>query len=207
VPNRAEETRPSAGPLQQLLAEHSEEELREALVISENSQLPVISGPSGATVLPYNNTKYESEKRQGLRKANGARKLKKLSNRHLRIISMHLEGKSGETIALAMGCTFITVSRILNDPLAIDLLAVIYKDRQGEIDALAGKAINAVRDGLEPHLDMRTRLGAVDKFTKLKDSIGKEVTTAKSAEDIVAEIFKNHVKIENMQVNIGQDNG
>jgi len=120
---------------------------------------------------------------------------------------MHLEGKSGETIALAIGCTFITVSRILNDPLAVDLLSVIYKDRQGEIDALAGKAIAAVRDGLEPHLDMRTRLGAVDKFTKLKDIIGKEATPAKTAEDIIQEIFKNHVKIENMQVNIGQNNG
>ena len=52
---------------------------------------------------------------------------------------------------------------------------------------------------------MRNSLGAVDKFTKLKETIGKETTIAKSDEDIVAEIFKNHVSIENMQVNIGKN--
>lgn len=195
-----------------LLASHEEGELRNALLLATNQQLAPVATPrsaaTGGSLVPYNTTQYEREKRQGIRKTNGARKLKKLSNRHLRIISMHLEGNSGEYIAAVMRVTVITVSRILNDPLAINLLGTIYKDRQGEIDALAGKAIEAVRDGLHEKRDMRIRLGAVDKYTKLKDSIGKEETSAKTAEDVVAEIF-NRVTLgnTNIQVNIGKGNG
>ena len=200
----------SATPFQALLADHSEDSLRRALQIDrENTINP--APPAAAAAHPltkYNNTRYEAEKRQGLRKKNGARKLKKLTNRHLRIISMHLEGKSGEEISTVMGCTFITVSRVLNDPLATDLLSTIYRDRQGEIDALAGRAIDAVRQGLISG-DTKTRLTAVDKFAKLKDTIGKEETSAKTAEDVVQEIFAG-LKIDgatNVQVNIGKRNG
>ena len=158
--------------------------------------------------IPYKSPTYETEKRQGIRRANGARKLKKLSNRHLQILSMHLQGDSGETISTHMGITVITVSRVLNDPLCKNLLSRIYEDRQNELDALAGDAINAVRQGLQGDHSVREKLTAVDKFTKLKDSIGKEETSGKTAEDVVSEIF-NRVSIQgsNVQINIGKDNG
>lgn len=167
--------------------------------------------PQRATeVVPYKSPTYAQEKNIGLRRANGARKLKKLSGRHLEIISHHLQGKSGEEIGILMGCTIITVSRVLNDPLSVDLLSVIYKDRQGEIDALAGAAIDVVRGALiNDGVSTRERLAAVDKFTKLKDTIGKETSTAKTAEDVVAEIFKG-LSIggdAQVQFNIGKDNG
>jgi len=158
-------------------------------------------------IVPYKSPTYETEKRQGLRRANGARKLKKLSNRHLRIISLHLEGKSGEEIGVLLGCTIITVSRILNDPMAKEILGVIYKDRQGEIDALAGAAIDVVRGALlNDGVTTRERLSAVDRFTKLKDTIGKEEDTAKTAEDVVAAIFENSeiAGDANVQINIGK---
>lgn len=204
--------RDTAPTFSNLLAEHDSHELKEALLLAPNQALAPVaisrSEAPGTAGQAYTPTVYEREKRQGVRRANGARKLKKLSNRHLRIISMHLDGNSGEYIAALMNITIITVSRILNDPLAIEILGVIYKDRQGEIDALAGKAIDVIRDGLDSKLDMRIRLGAVDKFTKLKDSIGKTENTVKTAEDVVAEIFAK-VKIENsnIQFNIGQSNG
>lgn len=189
---------------QELLVDHTEDELREALLLSPSVEI----APQGKVpAISYTPDIYEREKRQGIRRANGARKLKKLTNKHLRIISMHLRGHSGESIAASIGCTFITVSRILNDPLALDLLKLVYKDRQGEIDALAGQAINAVREGLDSTMSMRIRLTAVDKLTKLKDSIGKEGESEKTAEDIVREIFKKiEINDSQVQINIGGKN-
>lgn len=150
-------------------------------------------------------TLYEREKRQGVRRANGARKLKKLSARHLKIISLHLAGKSGEQIASLIGCTVVTVSRILNDPLARDLLTKVYEDRQAEIDALAGDAIQAVREGLQGDHPLREKLMAVDKFTKLKDSIGKGEDEGLTAEDVIERMF-NRMNVAgdvNVQINAG----
>lgn len=196
-----------ATPFQDLLADHSAADLKKALVVSENQIEPPDNAAAAAhPLIPYKDTNYEREKRQGIRRANGARKLKKLSNRHLQIITKHLEGKSGEEISAEMHVTFITVSRVLNDPLAKDLISTVYRDRQGEIDALAGKAIDAVRTGLDSP-SPRVKLTAVGSFAKLKETIGKEESTAKTAEDIVAAIFKGHAGIENLQINIGKDNG
>lgn len=195
-----------ANTFQSLLADHDVEDLKNALVVSGNEITPPDNAAAAANPLQvYRETRYEAEKRQGLRRKNGARKLKKLSNRHLKILRMHLEGKSGEEIAANMNVTFITVSRVLNDPLAKELIATVYKDRQGEIDALAGKAIDAVRQGLDSN-NTREKLTAVGSFTKLKDVIGKEETSAKTAEDVVAEIFKRS-NVENLQINIGKNNG
>ena len=162
----------------------------------------------GTSVQPYKSPTYETEKRQGIRRGNGAKKLKKLSNRHLQILSRHLQGESGEMISDCMGITVITVSRILNDPLCKSLLSRIYEDRQNELDALAGDAIDVVRQGLQGDHTIRERLTAVDKFTKLKDSIGSEEASGKTAEDIVSEIFNRVTfKDSTVQINIGKGNG
>jgi len=206
--NELAQSNNSAQPFSSLLAEHSSEDLKQALVVSDNKIAPPDQAATAAhPIVPYKSNTYMAEKRQGLRRPNGARKLKKLSNRHLRIITMHLQGKSGEFISSTMGVTFITVSRVLNDPLAVDLIASVYKDRQNEIDALAGDAIDAVRIGLNSDSD-RIRLSAVGSFAKLKDTIGKEETSAKTAEDVVSEIFaRADIDTVNMQVNIGKSNG
>jgi len=156
----------------------------------------------------YNTVRYEDEKKTGIRRQNGAKKLKKLSGRHLAIVSMHLEGKRGEEIAKEMGVRVITVSRVLNDPMVKQLTSRIFSDRQMELDALAGKAIDVVRNGMEDGTT-REKLAAVDRFTKLKDTIGAEESSAESAEDIVSRIFKEGVNAEtvNVQVNVGDRNG
>ena len=173
--------------------------------------LPAVTPATGASVASqggeYNSTQYESEKRTGVRRANGARKLKKLSNKHLAIIAQHLDGKSGEDIATAMGIRVVTVSRILNDPMVKQLTGRIFTDRQMELDALAGKAIGVVRQGLDEGT-MREKLAAVDKYAKLKDTIGAEETSADSAEDIVSKIFKgSSTETLNVQINVGDRNG
>ena len=73
-------------------------------------------------------------------------------------------------------------------------------------DTLAGKAIGVVRDGLNDG-SMREKLSAVDKYAKLKDTIGTEESSAESVEDIVDRIFKG-VSTENLnvQINVGDRN-
>jgi hypothetical protein len=155
----------------------------------------------------YTHYEYTREKQSGLRRANGARKLKRLSSRHLKIISNHLAGMSGELIASSMNITVVTVSRILNDPLAKEYLDKIYESRRQEIDALAGNAIDAVRQGLDSESG-RERLMAVDKFTKLKDSIGTTADDAMTAEDVIAKMFsKLEISDSNVQINLGESNG
>lgn len=172
------------------------------LPAGENNSLAV---PTKGVVLDsYGNkvSKYHREKAEGLRRSNGARKLKRLTSRHLKIISLHLAGESGEKIAVLCHCTPVTVSRILNDPLAREVISRVYEDRQGEIDALAGEAIKAVRDTLKGDHTPRTKLAAVDKFVKLKDSIGRQDDSAKTAEDVVRQIFQ--VQGTNVQINVGE---
>ncbi len=155
----------------------------------------------------HNTAHYESEKRTGIRRANGARKLKKLSNKHLAIIAQHLDGKSGEEIATTMRIRVVTVSRILNDPMVKQLTGRIFSDRQMELDALAGKAIGVGRQGLNDGT-MREKLAAVDKYAKLKETVGTEESSADSAEDIVDRIFKGaHAENLNVQINVGDRDG
>ncbi len=101
----------------------------------------------------------------------------------------------------------VTVSRILNDPMVKQLTGRIFTDRQMELDALAGKAIGVVREGLTEGT-LREKLTAVDKFSKLKDTIGAEQSSAESAEDIVSRIFKiGSAENLNVQINVGVKDG
>ncbi len=157
---------------------------------------------------PHELTLYQKEKLNGTRRSTGVRKLNRLSHRHLQILARHLDGESGETIAKVMNITVTTVSRILNDPLSKELLTRIYSDRQNEIDALAGSAIAVVRDGLTGDHSLREKLTAVDKFTKLRDSIGNEEGNVETAEDVIARMFKNlTITDSNIQFNLGEVNG
>ena len=143
--------------------------------------------------------KYEREKIDGTRRSNGARKLKRLSMRHLRILEMHLCGLSGEEISNAIGCTVVSVSRILNDPICQALIKRTYSDRQGELDALAGKAIDAVRS-LLTNGSGSEQLAAVDKFVKLKGIIAPESNPMESAEDFAAAIVAQAGSTVNIQI-------
>jgi hypothetical protein len=141
--------------------------------------------------------KYEAEKMYGLRRDNGAMKLKKLTHRHYEVIMRHLAGQSGEQIHIGMGLSISTISRILNDPLSQVQLKRSYKDRQAELDALAGKAIGAVRHALDLG-STSEKLAAVDKYSKLKQSIAPESNPMESAEDYARAIVSN---AQNVQIN------
>jgi hypothetical protein len=145
--------------------------------------------------------KYEAEKMYGIRRENGARKLTRLTRRHYEVVARHLSGQSGEQIHIYMGLSISTISRILNDPLVQTLLKKSYKDRQAELDALAGKAIGAVRIALEEG-STSEKLAAVDKYAKLKGAIAPESNPMESAEDFARAIVNNGTV--NVQINQGR---
>jgi len=158
--------------------------------------VPPLRDPSG-NLLP----RYEREKAVGIRRENGARKLKKLNTRHLSMISMRLQGCSLEQVAQSFGCTVATVSRIMNDPLAQQYLQTVYQDRKQEIDALAGKVIEAVRTGLDS-VNVRDKLAAVSKYTEVKKTIAADSAPEETAEDVAAKILSGLTVKDNGQVNV-----
>lgn len=144
-------------------------------------------------------SRYDREKIAGLRRETGARKLNRLSNRHLNMIAMHLSGMSGADISQAIGCTQSTVSRILNDPLAQEVILQTYRDRQQELDALTGSALEALRNALK-HGSGSEKLAAIDKLVKLKQAIAPETNPMETAEDFARAIVEKADTV-NVQIN------
>ena len=163
------------------------------------ANLPVIYNANGEVV-----PRYLTEKMLGMRRMNGAMKLQRLTHRHLKIIGMHLEGHSLEMIAMNMPCSINTVSRVLNDPLSQVILKRTYEDRKGEVQALGGKAIAAVREGLDERHPVGTRLRAVDRFAKIRQTMLGEDAGEDSAEDVIARMLSrmNVAGDVNIQVNV-----
>jgi hypothetical protein len=158
-----------------------------------NNSLPPVSLGRGLI------SRYAAEKLYGIRRQTGAAKLKRLTTRHYHIIARHLSGERAESIANGMGLSLTTISRVLNDPLAQDILKRSYKDRQAELDALVGEAIDSVRHAFQ-NGSTSERLAAVDKYTKLKQAIAPETNPMATAEDYARAIVQGN---QNVQVNIG----
>lgn len=162
-------------------------------------KLPVVRDSNGNAY-----PRYLVEKHLGIRRENGALKLKRLTARHLKVIALHLEGHSLETIANNIPCTISTVSRVLNDPLSQRILKTVYEDRKGEIHALGGKAVAAVRAGLDEKQTIGTRLRAVDRFAKIKSALVGEENSNESAEDVIARMFANTTVLGNVNIQVNQ---
>ncbi len=146
-------------------------------------------------------TKYEREVESGRRRSNGSLKLRKLNHRHYSIVGMHLAGWSGGAIAVQLGCTQATISRILNDPLVQEIIEESYGLQRKEILALTGKAIAAVREGFQQDTSLSTKFKAIDQLAKVKDIAGVQEKT-RTAEDLVQELLSNKtVQQINIQVN------
>lgn len=116
-------------------------------------------------------------------------KLNKLTARHYKIIGLHLEGKGIEEICSECHISVSTASRVLNDPLAKQLLAKVYGHRESEIHALAGKAIEATRTALKSD-DIGTKLRGVDRFVKIHEVLVDKEKGKETAEDVVARILE-----------------
>ena len=163
------------------------------------ANIPAMFDPTTGKMLD----RYSVEKRLGLRRPNGALKLKRLTARHMKIIALHIQGLAGEMIAQHLNCSYVTVSRILNDPLSVDFIARHAKDKEAEISALMGTAVQVVRTGMtDKDLPVTTRLKAVDRFTKLL-SVTKGEEKTQTAEDVIAKMLERANFINsNIQINL-----
>jgi transposase len=167
-----------------------------------------VVGPVGRkpTALAYlaRPQRYLAEKRAGIRRENGALKLTRLTHRHYKIIGLHLEGKSIEEISNTLHLSYSTISRVLNDPLAQQILKRVYNHREEEIHALAGKAIEATREALTGDYPVAVKLRGVDRFVKIREVMVNKEQGRESAEDVIARILSNAKFINsNVQINVG----
>jgi hypothetical protein len=157
----------------------------------------------------YSPERYREEVASGARRPSGARPLSKLSGKHLTCINYHLAGVKQGIIAQKMNMTPAWVSMVLSDPLSQELIKKRFLEMDGELRALLPQAIQVLREGLAPTMEvlaqdeagnlvpktvttpMETRLSATDKFFKSqgyytpKDKGAAGIT----AEDIVREML------------------
>jgi len=147
--------------------------------------------------------KYPIEKDLGLRRDNGARKLKELRPWHIQMAKMHMEGFSNNEIAIALRKQPVTVCVALGDPKVQALFAFGREGNAHEFKALEVKAIDAVRKGLREGGDLGLKAATV--WFKERDR--QEIITGSGedgAEDVISKIF---AKIENSTVNIQVNTG
>ena len=135
----------------------------------------------------YNPTKYKMEKIIGRRTRTGALKLKKLKPLHRQMIHMHIGCFSNRDIAFHLDVDEITVSRVLNDPLSIEILNVHAQGIDAELEALLPLGVDVVRKALLSD-SPRTALQGVDKLFR---ALGKFNHTGdgqerETAEDVIA---------------------
>jgi len=118
---------------------------------------PVPFSPEPAATLARRTIGTSRIKRKGL---------KRLTQRHKIIISLHLNGKSSAHIADVIGCSRATVASVIRDPLAQEVVTYHYEGIESELKALFPKVVDAVRDALDNGA-IGTRLKGVDRFAKL----------------------------------------
>lgn len=136
-----------------------------------HANAPVPFSPEPAATLARRTVGIAKTKRNGL---------KRLTQRHKLIIGLHLNGESNAHIADVVGCSRITVSTVIHDPLAQEVITYYYEGVEDELKALFPAVVDTVRDALG-NKSIETRLKGVDRFAKLtgldaKDGDKKDIT-------------------------------
>lgn len=146
--------------------------------------------------MPYSPAKYQAEKALGTRASSGASHLKQLSPIHYTIIAFHLEGKSNNAIALLVKKSYITITKVLNDPLAMDIIEQAYQGNDKRFRALYGKAVDTIDESMEKSQPMNIRLRGADTYLKAHGKFDKDDGTAgESAEDVIARILQMNIQV------------
>jgi len=153
--------------------------------------------------LMYNPIEYQEEKELGTRLPNGAKPLRRLSPRHIELVKAHLDGVSNKDLARIFNMTESTVSRILGDPLVSEIKKQHQENVSAEFDALYGKAVAALRDGLDEAQPAGTRLKAAKLF--FEQAAQRGLDEQESAEDVAQRLLAMQL---NVNVNVeGSSNG
>jgi len=146
---------------------------------------------------------YLEEKKNGARLPNGAKLLKRLTAQHKQMILSHLSGVSNNDIAELYKRTAVSVSRILNDPLALAEISNLLEDVEKEFQALYPKSVERLREAMDAETLAKTpahttRLKAIDIYYRANGKYRDADSGAESAEDVIARILANPL----VQINI-----
>ena len=153
----------------------------------------------------YTKEQYEIEKANGTRRENGAKPLKRLKSKHLRLIALHLQGYSNQDIAEAAGVSQAWLSIILSDPLTEQYLSQFRKEQEARLTGLYARSLDAVQDSLEATLsddrpNHSVRLKGADLAFKLNNSYEKASESVLTAEDVIERMLQVNVGV---QINAG----
>lgn len=134
---------------------------------------------------------YKVEKETGDRLNSGYPRLKKLTPRHYEMIKRHLNGMLNVEIAADLDVTEATVSRVLNDPLALSVIEDAYRQLDAKFRSRYLKVIQVIDAGLDSD-NMDTALAAADKWLKAhgKYRPEEEKQQTRSAEDVIAQMLR-----------------
>lgn len=129
--------------------------------------------------------------------------LRKLSQKHKTIVSLHLQCVRREDIARIVGCTPEYVSFVVRQPLAQEYARTIEQYMDARLRSLYSKSVDAIQSALESESHdaalkaARLQLEAIGKLKSDKDS-------RESAEDVVSKIL-SAVQV-NVNVNVRGNN-
>jgi len=146
--------------------------------------------------MEYSPTTYQAEKDTGARRENGASNLQRLKPIHLKIVKLHIEGLGTTAIALKLGRSIGSISCILHDPLVKSLMQKVRESQEADLDALFGKVVDRVRDGLESERGLDANLKTIDRYVKLQQ-IKVDDRGPETAEDVIQRMLNIQINISN----------
>lgn len=143
---------------------------------------------------------YYLEKQLGIRDSAGQVMLKSLKPKHHKMIQMHLAGVPSTEIAKTLGIARNTVFNWMRDPLIIEEIRKGKQAWEDEFDALYGKAIQAVRAGLDDMDPTHSLRAAAIYFRQKQDAAQLKVGGGKeTAEDIIARMLQINIQINQQE--------
>ena len=148
--------------------------------------------PSPITLAPL--TTYELDKRVGKRDVSGRWQLQELKPKHCRMIAAHMEGVSNIEIAAMFDVTETTISRVLNDPLAQQLIKTLERGLTQELRGLLKLAIAALREAMS-QADSDTKLKAIDRFEKLYKLLHPDIYVRKESVSVSIQREETHITV------------
>lgn len=134
---------------------------------------------------PHDPEQYRFEKIIGRRTPSGVFKLKKLRPKHKNVIALHLRGLSNRDVAFVTGLHEQYIGDILGDPLSHEVIQAYLSGIDHELAALAPKAVDALRSGLDSD-NNSIKLQAADRFFKVTGKYAQAESTGETAEDVLA---------------------
>ncbi len=119
-----------------------------------------------------------------------------VSHRHQYVLALHLAGKKVSEIEQLTNYRPPTIYKILSQPNVIALRQQLLNHTEKEFEALFGKTVDAIREGLGCG-DLKIQLEAADKWLKAHGKYQKSEGTQVNitAEDIVMNILNQKLEV------------